>query len=155
MLESLRSFLSDLAGGDKRQDAFAEDDYRLAAAALLVHVCTVDGDITPAERTRLHDVLKHRFDLDEAGTARLIDAAIAADNDAVDLYHFTHLVNRALDEEGRRRMVEMMWEIVFADGQADEFEDNIVWRAADLLGVSARERIELRHRVGGSGNRPV
>ena len=150
MLESLRSFLSDLAGGDKRQDAFAEDDYRLAAAALLVHVCTVDGDITPAERTRLHDVLKHRFDLDEAGTARLIDAAIAADNEAVDLYHFTHLVNRALDEEGRRRMVEMMWEIVFADGQADEFEDNIVWRAADLLGVSARERIELRHRVGGS-----
>ena len=150
MLESLRNFLSDLAGGDKRQDAFAEDDFRLAAAALLVHVCTVDGDISPAERTRLHDVLKNRFDLDEAGTARLIDAAIAADNEAVDLYHFTHLINRALDDEGRRRMVEMMWEIVFADGQVDEFEDNIVWRAADLLGVSARDRIELRRRVGGS-----
>jgi len=151
MLDSLRNFLSDLAGGDKRQEAFAEDDYRLAAAALLVHVCTVDGDISPAERARLHDVLKSRFDLDEAGTARLIDAAIAADNEAVDLYHFTHLINRALDEEGRRRMVEMMWEMVFADGQVDEFEDNIVWRAADLLGVSARERIELRRRVGGSG----
>jgi len=150
MLESLRNFLSDLAGGDKRQDAFAEDDFRLAAAALLVHVCTVDGDISPAERTRLHDVLKNRFDLDEAGTARLIDAAIAADNEAVDLYHFTHLINRALDDEGRRRMVEMMWEIVFADGQVDEFEDNIVWRAADLLGVSARDRIELRRRVSGS-----
>ena len=98
MLESLRSFLSDLAGGDKRQAAFAEDDYRLAAAALLVHVCTVDGDISPAERARLHDVLKHRFDLDEGGTARLTDAAIAADNEGVDLYHFTHLMNRALDK---------------------------------------------------------
>jgi uncharacterized tellurite resistance protein B-like protein len=149
MLESLRNFLSDLSGGDKRQEGFAEDDYRLAAAALLVHVCTVDGDISPAERTRLHDVLKHRFDLDEPGTARLIDAAIAADNEAVDLYHFTHLINRSLDEEGRRRMVEMMWEIVFADGQVDEFEDNIVWRASDLLGISARERIELRHQVAG------
>jgi uncharacterized tellurite resistance protein B-like protein len=150
MLESLKNFLSDLAGENKRQDAFADDDYRLAAAALLVHVCTVDGDISPAERSRLHDVLKHRFDLDEAGTARLIDAAIAADNEAVDLYHFTHLINRALDEEGRRRMVEMMWEIVFADGRVDEFEDNIVWRAADLLGVSSRDRIELRRRVGGA-----
>ena len=150
MLESLKNFLSDLAGGDKRQEAFAENDYRLAAAALLVHVCTVDGDISPAERTRLHDVLKHRFDLDEAGTTRLIDAAIAADNEAVDLYHFTHLINRALDEDGRRRMVEMMWEMVFADGQADEFEDNIVWRAADLLGISSRDRIELRHRVAES-----
>jgi len=150
MLESLKNFLSDLSGESKRQDAFAEDDYRLAAAALLVHVCTVDGDISPAERARLHDVLKHRFELDEAGTARLIDAAIAADNEAVDLYHFTHLINRALDEEGRRRMVEMMWEIVFADGQVDEFEENIVWRAADLLGVSSRDRIELRRRVAGS-----
>jgi uncharacterized tellurite resistance protein B-like protein len=147
MLESLRNFLSDLSGGDKRQEGFAEDDYRLAAAALLVHVCTVDGDISPAERTRLHDVLKHRFDLDEAGTARLIDAAIAADNEAVDLYHFTHLINRSLDEDGRRRMVEMMWEIVFADGQVDEFEDNIVWRASDLLGISTRDRVELRHQV--------
>lgn len=149
MLESLRNFLSDLSGGGKPQEGFAEDDYRLAAAALLVHVCTVDGDISPAERTRLHDVLKHRFDLDEPGTARLIDAAIAADNEAVDLYHFTHLINRSLDEEGRRRMVEMMWEIVFADGQVDEFEENIVWRASDLLGISARDRIELRHQVAG------
>src|SRR5437588_12935070 len=151
MLESLRNFLSDLSGGGKQQEAIAVDADHLAAAALLVNVCTVDGDISEAERTRLHDVLKHRFDLDEAGTARLIDAAITADNEAVDLYHFTHLINRALDEEGRRRMVEMMWEIVFADGQADEFEDNIVWRAADLLGVSARERIELRRRVAGRG----
>jgi uncharacterized tellurite resistance protein B-like protein len=156
MLESLRNFLSDLAGGSKQQAGFEEDDYRLAAAALLVHVCTVDGDLSQAERNRLHDVLKYRFDLDEAGTARLIDAAIAADREAVDLYHFTHLINRALDEEGRRRMVEMMWEIVFADGQCDEFEDNIVWRAADLLGISSRDRLELRRRVaaertGGAG----
>jgi uncharacterized tellurite resistance protein B-like protein len=147
MLESLKNFLSDLAGGGKPQDRFADDDYRLAAAALLVHVSTIDGDLSPAERTRLHDVLKSRFDLDEADTARLIDAAIAADREAVDLYHFTHLINRALDEEGRRRMVEMMWEIVFADGEVDEFEDNIVWRAADLLGISSRDRIELRRQV--------
>jgi uncharacterized tellurite resistance protein B-like protein len=154
MLESLRNFLSDLAGGTKQQDRFQEDDYRLAAAALLVHVSTIDGDLSSAERERLHDVLKYRFDLDEAGTARLIDAAIAADNEAVDLYHFTQLINRALDEEGRRRMVEMMWEIVFADGQADEFEDNIVWRAADLLGISSRERIEMRRVAAERANQP-
>jgi uncharacterized tellurite resistance protein B-like protein len=156
MLESLKNFLSELSGGGKQQDRFEEDDYRLAAAALLVHVSTIDGDLSQAERDRLHDVLKFRFALDEAGTARLIDAAIAADREAVDLYHFTHLINRALDEDGRRRMVEMMWEIVFADGQCDEFEDNIVWRAADLLGISSRDRIELRQRVaaerGGAGS---
>ena len=48
---------------------------------------------------------------------------------------------------GRRRVVEMMWEIAYADGKADEFESNLIWRAADLLGISSRERIELGHRV--------
>jgi uncharacterized tellurite resistance protein B-like protein len=52
-----------------------------------------------------------------------------------------------VDEEGRLRIVEMMWELVYADGQVSEFEDNVVWRAADLLGVSSRDRIDLKHRV--------
>jgi len=43
----------------------------------------------------------------------------------------------------------MMWEIVYADGRRDELEDNLVWRAADLLGVSQGERIALRRRIGG------
>ena len=51
-----------------------------------------------------------------------------------------------LDEEGRRRIVAMMWEIIFADRSASESENNIVWRAADLLGVSSRERLDLRRR---------
>jgi uncharacterized tellurite resistance protein B-like protein len=40
-----------------------------------------------------------------------------------------------------------MWELVYADGQVSEFEDNVVWRAADLLGVSSRDRIDLKHQV--------
>ena len=60
---------------------------------------------------------------------------------------------RSVNEEGRLRIIEMMWELVYADGQVSEFEDNVVWRAADLLGVSSRDRIDLKHRVAGSGNR--
>ena len=48
-------------------------------------------------------------------------------------------------------MVEMMWQIAFADGIVTEFEDNLVWRAADLLGISRDERIALRARVAGEG----
>ena len=48
----------------------------------------------------------------------------------------------------------MMWQIVYADGRRDELEDNLLWRAADLLGVSPRERIELRRRVGGDDSEP-
>ena len=147
MLESLKQLLADLAGDAKRQDHFQDGDYRLAAAALLIHVTTIDGDMSEVERRKLHALLKQRFDLDEAATAELIDAAGAADREAVDLYHFTHLLGRALDEDGRRRIVEMMWEMTYADGRVTEFEENVIWRASDLLGISARERIEIRHRV--------
>ena len=62
---------------------------------------------------------------------------------------------RSVNEEGRLRIVEMMWELVYADGQVSEFEDNVVWRAADLLGVSSRDRIDLKHRVAANnGRRP-
>ena len=43
----------------------------------------------------------------------------------------------------------MMWEVIYADGRLNEFEDNLVWRAADLLNVSSRDRVEIRRRVAG------
>jgi uncharacterized tellurite resistance protein B-like protein len=77
----------------------------------------------------------------------LVTEATEAEHEAIDLYHFTSLINRALDEDGRRRVVEMMWEIAYADGRVDDFESNLIWRVADLLGISSRERIELGQRV--------
>jgi uncharacterized tellurite resistance protein B-like protein len=149
MLDLLRNFVSDLTGGDKHPARFEENDYRLAAAALLIHASTIDGQVSAAERDKLRSVLKSHFALDDAATAELIDMGTQAEQEAVDLYHFTSLISRSLDEAGRLGIVEMMWEIVLADGRVTEFEDNLMWRAADLLGVSSRDRIALRQRVAG------
>jgi uncharacterized tellurite resistance protein B-like protein len=149
MFDAFKGFISDFVDGGKHPSQFAEDDYRLAAAALLVHAAAIDGDMLPSERAKLHGVLKQRFALDDLATDELIEKATAAERESVDLYHFTHLLNRALDEEGRARVIEMMWQIVYADGRRDELEDNLLWRAADLLGVSPQERIALRRRIGG------
>jgi uncharacterized tellurite resistance protein B-like protein len=155
MFESFKHFVTDFVDGGKHPSQFGEDDYRLAAAALLVHTAAIDGDVTPSERDKLRGLIKQRFNLDDAATDELIEKATAAEHEAVDLYHFTHLLNRTLDEEGRARVIEMMWEIVYADGRRDELEDNLLWRAADLLGVSPRERIELRQRIAvKAGNSP-
>jgi uncharacterized tellurite resistance protein B-like protein len=149
MLHALRTFLADMADGRKAPSRFDPADYRLAAAALLVHAMTIDGQVAPAERRKLHDLLQQRFALDESGTRELIDKATQADREAIDLYGFTSLVNRTCDLEGRLRIVEMMWEVVFADGRVTEFEENLVWRVSDLLGISANERIALKLRAAG------
>lgn len=154
MFEAFKSFISDFVEGEKHPSQFAEDDYRLAAAALLVHAAAIDGEMSQSERDKLRTVLKGTFSLDDAATEELIAKATEAEQESVDLYHFTHSLNRALNEDGRARVIEMMWEIVYADGRRDELEDNLLWRAADLLGVSPRERIELRRRVGGDDLEP-
>jgi len=147
MFQSFRRFLSEVAEGGKQPIHFEPNDYRLAAAALLVHAAGIDGSISEVERAKLHAVIKRRFDLDEVTTDELLAEATEAEHEAIDLYHFTSLLNRSLDEDGRRRVVEMMWEIAYADGHVGEFESNLIWRAADLLGISSRDRIELGQRV--------
>ena len=147
MFEAFRNFLSDVSQGGKHPTRFEPNDYRLAAAALLVHAAAIDGNVSDIERDKLHAIIKRRFGLDAAATDELVIEATEADHEAIDLYHFTSLINRSLDEVGRRRVVEMMWEMAYADGHVSEFEDNLIWRAADLLGISSRDRIELRQRV--------
>jgi uncharacterized tellurite resistance protein B-like protein len=147
MLQLLKEFLNDVGVGEKPASRFSENDYRLAAAALLIHVMSIDGQDTGAEQDKLHDLLKRQFDLDDDAVSELIAVATAADREAVDLYAFTSLINRSLDEDGRKRIVRMMWEMVYADGRMNEFEDNVVWRASDLLGISQRDRVEMRREI--------
>jgi uncharacterized tellurite resistance protein B-like protein len=148
MLDGLRQFIADVVSPQSRGDrGFDDRGYRLAATALLVHVISLDGEPSEVERRKLHGLIETSFGLDRGTADRLIAEATLVEGEAVDLYHFTSIIMREVDEAGRRRIIEMMWELVYADGQVSEFEDNVVWRAADLLAVSARDRIDLKHSV--------
>src|SRR5262245_8636591 len=120
MLDEIKAFFSDLAGSETKAAHFSDDDYRVAAAALLVHLATLDHDLTEENRTTLHGLLKSRFELTDELTTELIDAAVAADHDAVDFYHFTHILMRSIDEPARQHIVEMMWQLVYADHHVTE-----------------------------------
>src|SRR5258708_13935323 len=148
MLDTLRQFIADVVSPTAQAArAFGDSDYRLAATALLVHVISLDGEPSEAEKNKLHSLIESRFGLDPGTADQLIASATRVEGEAVDLYHFTSVIMRQVDQQGRLRIVEMMWELVYADGQVSEFEDNVVWRAADLLAVSSRDRIDLKHRV--------
>jgi uncharacterized tellurite resistance protein B-like protein len=155
MLDGLRQFIADIVSPDAQSRAFDETDYRLAATALLIHVVSLDGEPSAVEKRKLHGLIETRFNLDPGTADHLIALATRAEGEAVDLYHFTSVIMREVDEAGRLRIVEMMWEMVFADGKVTEFEDNVLWRAADLLGISGRDRIEIKQRVAERHASPV
>ena len=148
MLDGLRQFIADIVSPGAPEDrAFDDTGYRLAATALLVHVISIDGEPSAIEKRKLHGLIESRFGLDPGTADHLIASATLVEGEAVDLYHFTSVIMRSVNEEGRLRIVEMMWELVYADGEVSEFEDNVVWRAADLLAVASRDRVDLKHRV--------
>lgn len=150
MLEKLRQFIADVVSPDAHgNQAFDDTGFRLAATALMLHVISLDGEPSAIERAKLHSLIESRFELDPGTADRLISAATLVEGEAVDLYHFTSVIMRVVDEPGRVRLVEMMWQLVYADGRVSEFEENVVWRAADLLAVSSRNRMELKRRVAG------
>ena len=149
MFDALKNFVAEISGTAPLTRRFDEEDYRLAAVALLIHVASVDGKTDLAEQRRLRTIIGERFGLDQKAAMELIAAAEQSDREAVDFYHFTSVLKRALDDDGRQKIVEMLWEIAYADGAADEFEENTIWRIAELLGVSTRERVLLRQHVAG------
>ena len=122
-------------------------DKNLAAAALMVHVIAADGNITPEEEVKLRAVLREHYAMTEEEALALEEAARAAQTEAVDMYRFTSILKSDMDEAERLALVEDLWEMVFADGNVHEFEDNVVWRVAELIGIQARERMVLKQRV--------
>jgi uncharacterized tellurite resistance protein B-like protein len=147
MLDGLRQFIADVISPTHQPRDLDDTGYRLAATALLIHVVSLDGEPSENEKRKLHSLIESSFGLDRGAADRLIASATLVEGEAVDLYHFTSVIMRSVNEAGRLRIVEMMWEVVYADGQVSEFEDNVVWRAADLLAVSSRDRIDLKHQV--------
>ena len=138
MLERFLSLLSDLS--DEPREHFGDDDYRLAAAGLLVHVMAVDGSVSDTEHDRIRAVLAAGFDLSRPDTERLIEKAMEAGASGESWTSFADLLAKRLDLDGRRRIVEMMWSVVLSDGGAAELGEAGVERAAELMGVEPPAR---------------
>ena len=147
MLDRLVTFFKSLPSGDSSKEHFSRKDPRLAAAALLFHVMDADGERGKVERKRISQLISEAYGVKGEALKRLLDEGEQADQEAVDLYSFTSIIKRNLDEEARIRFIELMWDVVFADGSAHELEDNVVWRVAELIGVSTRDRVTMKRQA--------
>ena len=126
----------------------APPDARLSVATLLVHLAAVDGMVSADERRTISAVLEKRYGLTDDQVRKLVAEATRRDAESVDFYRFTSALAR-LPEDERTGIIREMWQVVYADGQNHELEDNMVWRVAELIGVSTRQRTLLRREVRG------
>jgi uncharacterized tellurite resistance protein B-like protein len=148
MLDRLKTLF--LGGDDAPKDGGGKrstDELHVAAAALMAEAASLDGDFDERERTVIAAVLENRFDLDAAEAAELLDAGHEAAAGSNQLFAFTRTIKDRLSEEERIMVIEMLWEVAYADGHLHDFESNLVRRVAGLIYVPDRESGAARKRV--------
>ncbi len=144
MLEKLLALLGYGAGPAQSHTI---DPLTLSAAVLLVYAAQLDGNLDDAERATVGSLLQRRFGLTDAAARALIDDADRQAKETVDLYTWTRDIKDAISVEERIGLIEMLWEVVYADGVATDYETNLVRRVSGLLYVSDVESGAARKRV--------
>jgi uncharacterized tellurite resistance protein B-like protein len=122
---------------------------RLAAAALLVEVMRADPEVREDERTVVRTALQGTFGLELHETEELVRLAEAEADTATSLYEFTSLVDKGFSREEKKRIVELMWLVAFADAEKHPLEEHLIRRLAGLLNVPHPDFIDAKIRARG------
>jgi uncharacterized tellurite resistance protein B-like protein len=146
MLRAIREFFLSRIEPDI-QAGPDEHGLRLATAALLFEMLRADDDEHPDERSAIERVLQDQFELSVDETLELSRLADQEAAEAASLYQFTGLINDHFTPEQKVSVVEMLWQVAYADDSLDPYEEALVRKIADLIYVPHRDFIRAKHRV--------
>ena len=118
---------------------------RLATAVLMIDVARADHVLEESEFDSMLQLIESHFELSPEQAAKLVTAAGETADDMVSLFEFTQLLNKQLDEREKARIVSLLWQVAYADGQLDKYEDSLVLKISDLLYVSRGRVMRLKH----------
>jgi len=122
-------------------------ELQISITCLLVRAASIDDDFAILEEEKIEELVKKYFNLTGDDMVNVMKEAKVRESNAVDLYSFTKVIQKNLNQEERKIIIEMMWEIVAVDENFDPYENNLVWRTAELIGVSTRDRMNLKSKV--------
>lgn len=123
------------------------DRLQLAAASLMIEIARMDDVITEDERARIRSLVRDRFTLSAEEAEALVAEAERATESSTQWYGFTSKLIDGFDYDERVKLVEMLWEVVYADGTLHHLESNLMRRLGGLLGVTDRDRGDALRRV--------
>jgi len=147
MIKAIQKFFDDHF--EVKCDTPRDDNaLRLAAAALLFEVASADYSLDSVEQDMIHELIAGQFALDSEETTHLLSLAKIEVQESPGLHGFTTLINQQWSIEERTRLVEKMWQVVYADGRLDDHEQHLMRKLQSLLHVPHRDYIaaKLRHK---------
>ena len=145
MLSKLSKFIKSMNVAEAEQ--IEPLSLEVACAVLLCEVMRADGKLEADEQMKLKEVLCQHFSIAELEVNEIIEQAIKLSEHATDFYQFTSKVNQHYQIEQRIKMVELLWQVAYADGHLASIEEHIIRKVADLLHLRHKEYIQAKHSV--------
>jgi uncharacterized tellurite resistance protein B-like protein len=147
MIDSIRAWISRSGSDGRNTSDPARRELELALTALLIEAAYSDDHFDRRERAVIARLIERRFNLSPLDVRTLLATGEAAATESVELFHFTRIINARLSFEERVELIEMMWEVAYADRVLDEYEDSLLRRVGGLIYVPDPERGMARQRV--------
>ncbi|MCH7991821.1 MAG: TerB family tellurite resistance protein [Gemmatimonadetes bacterium] len=153
MLNSIKRFFSSsMSPAPEADEGSAKKDIRLAACALLLELAHADDEFTDDERQHLESAVRRQFGLDAAESTKLLELAQEAREEAVDLWQFTNLIAENYSTGQKMVLAEIMWGLVYSDGELASKEDYLMRKICNLLRLEPGYLAEARQRVTDAGS---
>ena len=143
VVDALSAAQADRADGESREAAL-----RSATAVLMLDVARSDHVFEESEFERVLGLVEKHFGMSPEDAAELVNAADEKAENLVSLHEFTQLLHNHLDENEKARIVGLLWQVAYADGRLDKYEDSLVRKISDLLHVSRGRSMRLKHDAG-------
>lgn len=146
MLQSISNFFENHLKLSASIDAEEQsvDKIQLASAALMIELCKSDQSIDEVETNKIADILQTKFDLPEETLDDLMNLAQQEAEEATSLYQFTSLINEGYEQSAKIALILNMWEVAFADGDLDRYEEHLIRKVAELLYVPHSDFIKTK-----------
>lgn len=154
MIDLIKKFFDkSTSGGDSDQERERSHDIRIATCAVLLEMANIDNEFSESERENITTILKRDYHLSDEHAEELIQASNEELKGSIDLWRFTNLINRNYSIAEKIRIIEIVWEIAYADGRLDKHEDYLIHKLAKLLHLTHKQLIEAKLKAIKNGTR--
>jgi len=147
MLTVLKKYFIGDAQNDRTPEVKLRDKILIATCVLMLEVAKSDDEFVTTEKEIIHRILETELEIPKEDVKEILKIAERDREESVDIFEYTSLINRHFSRTEKLQMVERFWEIIFADGNFDQFEDYMVHKLADLLRLTHEELIAAKLKV--------
>lgn len=146
-MSGIKDFFSSMASASELSEDRSKQEIQLATAALLIELGRADLAVDEKEWQVIVEALEQTFQLPAETLQELVRLAEEELQEATDLFQFTQLVNQHFSYKDKLALLKNMWQVAFADGRIDKYEDHLIRKVAGLIHVSHADFIKTKHAV--------